>query len=197
VSQINLPQADSQLPVVSPACRSFFHIVWVLFKISLDEMHHIHVCRLLGADWLLLWRCQAWEVQVMQRQLCASTIISDARTASAFLNSHRPVPGCLQLPLYMQQQGHRTAPLQIGRFLNAVPQKKVARHCEFSEMFGILEKHHVSNDGTENAWFLSNLICLPGNGPLFVCLFIYGFTSRSRIFHLYGDVTIAGEGLYT
>jgi hypothetical protein len=23
----------------------------------------------------------------------------------------------------------------------------------------------------------------------------YGFTSRSRIFHLYGDVTIAGEGL--
>jgi hypothetical protein len=25
-------------------------------------------------------------------------------------------------------------------------------------------------------------------------LFIYGFTSRSRIFHLYGDVTIASEG---
>jgi hypothetical protein len=24
---------------------------------------------------------------------------------------------------------------------------------------------------------------------------IYGFTSRSRIFHLYGDVNIAGEGL--
>jgi hypothetical protein len=24
---------------------------------------------------------------------------------------------------------------------------------------------------------------------------IYGFTSRSRIFHLYADVTIAGEGL--
>jgi hypothetical protein len=24
---------------------------------------------------------------------------------------------------------------------------------------------------------------------------IYSFTSRSRIFHLYGDVTIAGEGL--
>jgi hypothetical protein len=43
--------------------------------------------------------------------------------------------------------------------------KKVVRHCEFSEKFGILEKHHVSNDATENAWFLSNLICLPGNGP--------------------------------
>ena len=27
------------------------------------------------------------------------------------------------------------------------------------------------------------------------CLFIYCFTSRSRIFHLYGDVTITGEGL--
>jgi hypothetical protein len=26
-------------------------------------------------------------------------------------------------------------------------------------------------------------------------LIIYGCTSRSRIFHLYGDVTIAGEGL--
>ena len=26
-------------------------------------------------------------------------------------------------------------------------------------------------------------------------MIIYGFTSRSRIFHLYGDVTIAGEGL--
>jgi hypothetical protein len=26
-------------------------------------------------------------------------------------------------------------------------------------------------------------------------LIIYGFTSRSRIFHLYGDVTIAGKGL--
>jgi hypothetical protein len=26
-------------------------------------------------------------------------------------------------------------------------------------------------------------------------LIIYGFTSRSRIFHLYGDVVIAGEGL--
>jgi hypothetical protein len=26
-------------------------------------------------------------------------------------------------------------------------------------------------------------------------LVVYSFTSRSRIFHLYGDVTIAGEGL--
>jgi hypothetical protein len=39
--------------------------------------------------------------------------------------------------------------------------KKVVRHCEFSEKFGIMEKHHVSNDATENAWFM----CLPGNGP--------------------------------
>jgi hypothetical protein len=43
--------------------------------------------------------------------------------------------------------------------------KKVARHCVFSEKFGILEKHHVSNDATENAWLLSNLICLPRDGP--------------------------------
>jgi hypothetical protein len=26
-------------------------------------------------------------------------------------------------------------------------------------------------------------------------LVVYGFTYRSRIFHFYGDVTIAGEGL--
>jgi hypothetical protein len=43
--------------------------------------------------------------------------------------------------------------------------KKVVKHCEFSEKFGILEKHHLSNDAAENAWFLSNLIFLPGNDP--------------------------------
>jgi hypothetical protein len=66
----------------------------------------------------------------------------------------------------MQQHGHRTAPLQTARFLKAIPRKKLAyiKKCEFSEKFGILEKHHVANDATENAWFLSNLICLPGNG---------------------------------
>jgi hypothetical protein len=31
--------------------------------------------------------------------------------------------------------------------------------------------------------------------PRYSWLIIYDFTSRSRIFHLYGDVTIAGEGL--
>jgi hypothetical protein len=49
----------------------------------------------------------------------------------------------------MQQHGHRTAPFQTGRFLKAVLRKKVVRHCEFSEKFGILEKHHVSNDATK------------------------------------------------
>jgi hypothetical protein len=43
--------------------------------------------------------------------------------------------------------------------------KKVVRHCKFSEKFGILEKQYVSNDATENAWFLGHLIYLPGNGP--------------------------------
>ena len=31
---------------------------------------------------------------------------------------------------------------------------------------------------------------------LFVCLFVWGFTSHSRIFHSYGDVTITSEGLH-
>jgi hypothetical protein len=71
-----------------------------------------------------LWCSPAWELQVVRRQLCAITVISDARTASAFLNGHQSVPGCLQLQLYMQQHGHRTAPLQNARFLKAVPRKK-------------------------------------------------------------------------
>jgi hypothetical protein len=40
-----------------------------------------------------------------------------------------------------------------------------------------------NNKGRQHSVFLSQR------------LIIYGFTSRSRIFHLYGDVTIAGEGL--
>jgi hypothetical protein len=71
------------------------------------------------------------ELQVVRRQLCTSTVISDARTASAFLNGHRLVPGCSQLPLYMQQHGHRTAPLQTARFLKAVPQKNLSDIVNF------------------------------------------------------------------
>jgi hypothetical protein len=70
----------------------------VQFKINLEEMRHI--CRRLGADRPPLWRSPAWEPQVVWRQLCTSTVISDARTASAFLTGHRPVHGCSQLPLY-------------------------------------------------------------------------------------------------
>jgi hypothetical protein len=70
------------LPVVSPACSSFFHIVQVQFKISLEEMPYIFRC--LGAGRPPLWRSPAWELQVVRRQLCTSTVISDHRTASAF-----------------------------------------------------------------------------------------------------------------
>jgi hypothetical protein len=106
-----------------------------------------HICRRLDADRLPLWRSPAWEMQVVWRHLCISAVISDTRMASAFLNGHRPVPECTQLPLYMQQHGHHTAPLQTARF----SEKKVVRNCEFSEKFGILEKHHTSNDAPENA----------------------------------------------
>jgi hypothetical protein len=44
-------------------------------------------------------------------------------------------------------------------------EKKLSEIVIFSEIFGILEKHHVSNGATENTWFVSNLICIPGNGP--------------------------------
>jgi hypothetical protein len=39
-----------------------------------------------------------------------------------------------------------------------------------------------------------NVIKIPLSQRLIDLLIIYGFTSRSRIFHSYGDVTIAGEG---
>jgi hypothetical protein len=41
-------------------------------------------------------------------------------------------------------------------FFQSSSAKKVVRHSEFSEKFGILEKHHVSDDATENAWSLKN-----------------------------------------
>ena len=125
--------------MVSPACRSFFHIVRVQFKISLEEMCQcatyvavwVQNGRRLGAERSPLWRSPAWELQVLRRHLCTSTVISDARTASAFLNDHRPVPGCSQLPLYMQQYGHRTAPFQTTRFLKAVLRKKLSDIVNF------------------------------------------------------------------
>jgi hypothetical protein len=45
-----------------------------------------------------------------------------------------------------------------------------------------------STGHTEFDWWLLHL-------PDIDWLIIYSFTSRSRIFHLYGDITITGEGL--
>jgi hypothetical protein len=58
----------------------------------------------LGADRPLLWRSPEWELQVVRRQLYTSTVISDARTASAFLNGHLPMPECSHLSLYMRKK---------------------------------------------------------------------------------------------
>jgi hypothetical protein len=97
-------KSNCRRPIFSCRCfhwlAAFFHIVRVQFKISLEEMRHI--CRRLGAGRPPLWRSLAWELQVVRWHLCASTVISDAQTTSAFLNGHRAVPGCSQLPLYMQ-----------------------------------------------------------------------------------------------
>jgi hypothetical protein len=78
-----------------------------------------------------MWRSPAWELQVVRRQLYTSTVISDAQTTSLFLNGHQLVPGCSQLPLYMQQHGHRTAPLQTAQFLRAVSRKKLSGIVNF------------------------------------------------------------------
>jgi hypothetical protein len=103
--------------------------VRVQFKISLEEMRHI--CRRLGADRPPLWRSPVCELQIVQRQLCTNSVISDARAAFTFLSGHWTVPGCSQLPLYMQQHGHRTAPLQTARFLKTVPRKKLSDIVNF------------------------------------------------------------------
>ena len=42
---------------------------------------------------------------------------------------------------------------------------------------------------------LKNIALRTVNILLFVCLFIWSFSSHSRIFHSFGDVTITGEGL--
>jgi hypothetical protein len=66
----------------------------------------------------------------VRRQLCTSTVISDAWTNSAFLNGHRPVPGCSQLP-HICKHGHRTTPLQTARFLKPVPRKMLSNIVNF------------------------------------------------------------------
>jgi hypothetical protein len=101
----------------------------VQFKISLEEMRHI--CLRLGAARPALWRSLAWELQVVWRRLCTSTVISDARTASVFLNGHRPLNARSSHYIYMRQHGHRTAPPQITRFLKAVPRKKLSDIVNF------------------------------------------------------------------
>jgi hypothetical protein len=109
-----------------------------------------HIFRCLGADRPPLWHSPAWKLQAVRRPLCTSTVISDARTASAFLNGHWPVPGWLQLALCMQEHGHRTAPLQTARFLKAVPWQRsgIVNFLKRLEFW----RNHVSkfNDATEN-----------------------------------------------
>jgi hypothetical protein len=110
-----------------------------------------------GCSSKLAWKkcvtCVAVWVQVGLRCAAArhgnykSYVISDARTPSAFLNGHR----LLAAPtIYAAAQSPHGTTLD-----RPIPQsssaKKVVRHCEFSEKFGILKKHYVSNDATENA----------------------------------------------
>ena len=85
----------------------------------------------------------------------------------------------------------------------------------------ILILHHINNKSIHNPLLMNNNFIFfhvnmgyeiflkvttvvnlsNGNWTLFpssfMCLFVYGFTSHSRIFHSYGYVTIAGERLFT
>jgi hypothetical protein len=63
-----------------------------------------------GADRPLLWRSPAWELQVVWWQLCASMVISDGFRFSQW-SSARAWMLAAQHYVYMQQHGHRKAPL--------------------------------------------------------------------------------------
>jgi hypothetical protein len=55
----------------------------------------------------------------------------------------------------------------------------------------IIDQYHLLIVSISPSWFDTQEYVM----PMIDWLIIYGFTSLSRIFHLYGDVTIAGEGL--
>jgi hypothetical protein len=69
--------------------------------------------------------------------------MSKAWTTPASLNSHQLVPWCSQLPLYKQQCGHRTKPLQIARFLETVPRKKLSDIVNFLKSLKFSTNHHT------------------------------------------------------
>ena len=61
--------------------------------------------------------------------------------------------------------------------------------CQFCNLLKIKFKHNdVSKWMCSLEHMDSALKCL-------ICLFVWGLSSHSRIFHSYGDVTITGEGL--
>jgi hypothetical protein len=143
----------------------------VQFKISFEEMRHI--CRRLGAE-RSPFGCRTVAVVAQPGMGTASLTTASVhqyghfRRPDGFRFSQRSPAGAWKLAaptIYAAARSPHgtTSDRPIPQSSSA---KKVVRHCEFSEKFGILEKHHVSNDAIENAWFQSNFICLPGNGTL-------------------------------
>ena len=67
------------------------------------------------------------------------------------------------------------------------------------EIKWLFSKGHASPKTKTKVWTMFNLNMLYTLSKyffcLFVCMFVWGFASHSRIFHSYGNVTIAGEGL--
>jgi hypothetical protein len=98
-------------------------------------------------------------------------------------------------PLSATEKLH--APVELLIFLHATLHVSVAGLGNFREMWGNVFLTNWYRYLTDKQIVGDDLEKCPNiHYRTFVfCLFIYCFTSRSRIFHLYWDVTIAGEGL--
>jgi hypothetical protein len=71
----------------------------------------------------------------------------------------------------------------------------------FASEYELEPPKRIDDDDDDDNGDGSDFECgLPRRGPVTLdvlqrLIIIYSFKSRSRVFHLYGDVTIAGEGL--
>jgi hypothetical protein len=117
-----------------------------------------------------------WELGFLMDWL--STVLRPAQELLTYVEtSPLPVKGCTISTYMFSAQG-----LLIGRdFYYAIP--VVTRGFGFFCLFFFF------------LFFLFSFHYIASYYPQGNCLFIYCFTSHSRIFHLCGDVTVVGEGL--
>jgi hypothetical protein len=71
----------------------------------------------------------------------------------------------------------------------------ILQSVHFTQSSSSLQMSSTSSSWSSSVSTSSLIVSSVSFDRLIDWLIVYGFTSLSRIFHLYGDVTIAGEGL--